>query len=79
MYMIKYWLVIFMWTSEPIPKFVEKQEVAFQTEAACKFALKNSPMYSPEYKRKAWCITNDHREGRKIDKNVPLEPTPFGY
>jgi hypothetical protein len=75
--MIKYWLVIFTWTTGPNPEFVEKHELAFQTKAACEFSLKNSPMYSPVHIIKGWCITNDHREGKTLDKNVPLEPTPF--
>jgi hypothetical protein len=74
--MVKYWLIIFLWTSGPDPEFVEKNEVAFQSKAACQFALKNSPMYSPVHKVRAWCVSNDHREGKRIDPGVPLEPTP---
>jgi len=74
--MIKYWLVIFTWTLGPNPEFVEKHELAFRTRAACEFTLNNSPLYSPVHQSQAWCITDDHREGRTLDKGVPLEPVP---
>ena len=78
--MFKAWLLIFIWNPAQNYAFIEKVEVPFKTMAECRMSMKDSRTgFSPVYKVRKFCVTDDHHEGRTVDKNIPLEPTPFGY
>ncbi len=75
--MFKAWLIVFIWGTTPEYHFIEKVEVPFRTMAECRLALKDErTAFSPVNKVRKFCVTNDHREGRTVDKGIPLEPTP---
>lgn len=76
--MFKAWLLVFIWGPSPEYLFIEKVEVPFRTMADCRLALQDRrTAYSPENNIRKFCVTNDHREGKTIDKGIPLEPSPI--
>lgn len=77
--MFKAWLIVLIWGPAPDYYFIEKVEVPFKTMQECRLALKDKRTgYSPVNRVKKWCVTDSHYEGRSIDNNVPLEPSPYG-
>jgi len=76
--MFKAWLVIFIWDPVHNYEFVEKVEVPFRSMAECRIVKKDDrTAHSSAYHIRKYCITNAHREGRRLDKDIPLEPEPF--
>lgn len=76
--MFKAWLIVFLWNPAQNYEFVEKVEVPFKTMAECRLAQKDKrTAFSPVHHVRKFCVTDDHREGKTIDRGIPLEPEPF--
>ena len=78
--MFKAWLLIFIWNPSANYEFDKKIEIPIKTMADCRMSMKDPRTgFVPGMHVRKFCVTDDHHEGRKVDKNIPLEPTPFGY
>lgn len=76
--MWKAWLLVFVWDPSNNFEFIQKWEAPYRTLHECRLALKDERVgIFPGYHTQKFCVTDDHREGKRLDPGVPLEPTPF--
>lgn len=70
---MKFWLVVFLFTAEG--DFIGKSEIAQSSNEECLYA---AAAVSIRYVNSGigpatFCVSDDHRSGKKPDKNVPLD------
>jgi hypothetical protein len=70
---MKYWLILMLFTQDG--KYIDKVETEFEGYGQCAIAAGAlaTDFVNTGTKIQAWCVTEDHYNGVKQDKDIPWD------
>jgi hypothetical protein len=70
---MKFWLILMLFTQDG--KYIDKMESEFDGYGSCAIAAgaASTDFVNTGTKIQAWCVTEDHHNGIKQDKGIPLD------
>ncbi len=70
--MTKFWLLVFLFNVET-KDFIRRNNIPFDTQARCEAIAKDIPSVYKGYRTVAFCVSDDHFKGRKLDPGIPSD------